>query len=216
MIITIANESGGASKSMLADNLAALRSMAGRKVLLLDNDPQHASVDWSSERAANCGGMYPQVAARSITGKGLQPELENLGYRYNDIVIDTESRDSLGSRSALIAAHVAIIPVDLERLEQLNEEKLLARIETARLFNPRLRILAVIISNEQHPAAEKIAVVRNFVARIPSARLFDTLIHSGSALRQAFQGGLSVCEYQPADPAAISEMKELCSEVFDS
>lgn len=212
MIITIANESGGASKSMLADNLAALRAIAGRKVLLLDNDPQHASVNWCAERQAS--GKRPQVAARPISGKGLQPELENLAYRYNDIVIDTESRDSLGSRSALIAAHVAIIPVDLECLEQLNEAKLLARIDTARLFNPGLRILVVAICAEEPPCAEKMAVVRDFVASIPAAQLFHTAIHSGSALRLAFQDGLSVCEYQPADREAISEMKELCSEIF--
>ncbi len=213
MIITVANESGGATKSMLADNLAALRTIGGRKVLLLDNDPQLPSVTWSGERQA--GGSHPRVAARSITGKGLQPKLENLAYRYHDIVIDTESRDSLGSRSALIAAHVAIIPIDLDRLEQLHEEKLVARIGAARQFNPRLRILVVITCSEPAPAAEKIAVVKNFVGRIPAAQLFPTLIHSGDALRQAFQEGLSIFECQPADQSAINKMKALCSEVFD-
>lgn len=212
MIITIANESGGTTKSILADNLAALRSIAGRKVLLLDNDPQHASVTWSSERSVS--GAHPPVAARTVTGKGLQPELENLAYRYNDIVIDTESRDSLGSRSALIAAHVAIIPVDLDRLEQLNEDKLLARIDNARMFNPRLRILVVAMAAEHQPYVHKLAVIREFVAKIPAAVLFPTLIHTGNGLQQAFQDGLAVCEYQPADQTSINEMRELCGEVF--
>ncbi|HTD06823.1 cobyrinic acid ac-diamide synthase [Undibacterium sp.] len=213
MIVTIANESGGATKSILADNLAALRTMAGRKVLLLDNDPQHPSVNWSCERQVS--GNHPPVAARPITGKGLQPELENLAYRYNDIVIDTESRDSLGSRSALTAAHVVIIPVDLDLLEKMNEEKMLARIGTARQFKPRLRILVVITCSEPLPCGQRIAIVRNFASKIAGAQLFPIVIHSGRALRQAFRDGLSICECRSAGQAAISEMQELCSEVFD-
>ena len=213
MIITIANESGGVSKTMLANSLATMRTMTGRSVLLLDNDPQHPSVGWNYEREMR--GKHPLISARSMTGKGMQPELENLTYRYQDIVIDTESRDSMGSRSALTAAHVAVIVIDLDQLDQLKEEKMLARIATARLLNPRLRTLVVMTSAERAPSPEKITIAKEFVSKIPAASLFHSAIHSGSTLRKAFHNGLSISEVRPADLEAIDEMQELCHEVFD-
>lgn len=144
MIITIANESGGATKSILAENLATIRTLAGRKVLLLDNDPQHPCVNWSYERQVK--GQHPPVAARSISGKGLQPELENLSYRYHDIVIDTESRDCMGSRSALSAAHVVIIAIDLDRLDHLHDGKLAARIAAVPQRDPYWQRIAASLS----------------------------------------------------------------------
>ncbi|MFZ6655126.1 cobyrinic acid ac-diamide synthase [Undibacterium sp. TJN19] len=212
MIITIANGSGGSAKSILTDNLAALRALAGHKVIVLDNDPGHTSLSWSSERRLH--GHCPPVAARSISGKGLQPELENLSCHYHDILIDTESRDCMGSRSALLAAHVALIAIDLENLAQFNEAVLINRIQIARQTNPDLRILVVMTSTEKFPASMDKARIQNFVQQIPAAQLFPGLLHSTAALHCAFQGGLSVSEYLPADHAAISEMQDLFSEVF--
>ena len=39
MIILIGGEKGGTGKTTIATNLAALRAMAGRDVLLVDTDP---------------------------------------------------------------------------------------------------------------------------------------------------------------------------------
>src|SRR5450755_3565443 len=66
MIITIANEKGGAEKSILANNLAALCALDGRNVLLIDADPHESSLTWSNERSA--AGIKPKVPARAISG----------------------------------------------------------------------------------------------------------------------------------------------------
>lgn len=212
MIITIANGAGGAAKSILADNLATLRTLAGHKVILFDNDPQLSSLKWSCERRSN--GHPVPIVARKISGKGLQPELENLRCHYQDIVIDSASRDCMGSRSALLAAHVAVIAVDLDQLDQLHEEELLTRVENACACNPGLRILVVMTSVQMQPSAEKIALVRNFSQKFKSAQLFSKVIHSGYALQLAYRDGLSISEYLPADHLAVAGMQELFGAVF--
>lgn len=212
MIITIANEKGGAEKSILANNLAALRAMDGREVLLIDGDPQKASLTWSSERSA--AGIQPRIPARAISGKGMQPELEILIPRYNDIVINTEGRDSMGSRSALNAARTVIIPIRPDQMDLASEKRLTMRIDAARIFNPRLRVLFVITCVKDDPSPQELAAVRSLVRKISAATLANTVIHEETAIRCALDEGLSISEYEPTDQRAIAEMTDLYREVF--
>ncbi|MFZ4873478.1 cobyrinic acid ac-diamide synthase [Janthinobacterium sp. Mn2066] len=120
----------------LASSLAALRAQAGRKVLLLDADPRHGALD---QAQAAGEPALAHLTARPISAKGLQPELEHLVNCYHDIVIDSEARDSLGSRSAMIAARVLVVSVD----GLADEANLVRRIAHARSINPGLRVLLV-------------------------------------------------------------------------
>lgn len=214
MIIAIANENDGAEKSILASSLAALRAVAGRKVLLIDADPCKLSLTWSSKRDA--AGVRPKVSACAISGKGLQPELENLIPRYDDIVIDTEGRDCLASRSALVAARIIIIPVRTGQIDPANQKKLIKRLETARIFNPGLRVLFVINRMHTSPSMEDFVAARAFAAKIMSATLADTVIQERTALHEAFDRGLCISEYRPIDEHAIAGMIDFYREVFES
>jgi len=100
----------------------------------------------------------------------MQGELENLAQRYQDIVVDTEGRDSLGSRSALIAAHVAVLPAEALHGDPARLARLAWRIESARLFNPSLRV--VIAACSEHCAdAESPCGAHVLAGCIPAARL---------------------------------------------
>jgi chromosome partitioning protein len=175
MIIAIANQSGGAGKTVVANNLALLRTRAGRKVMLVDTDPKASSCSWCSELAA--AGVQPRVAARAITGRSLVGELEMLRTRYNDIVIDTEGRDTAESRTALIAARLAVVPVTPAQVDLHSQYQLIARLNSARMFNPGLRVLFVLVGGADDPSEEERAAVRAYVARVMSATLASTVIH---------------------------------------
>lgn len=135
MIVTVVNEGPGEAKLALAEHLAALRGLAGRKVLLMDAD--------SHPHESPCGHAALPVAARAVCGKSVQAELENQGQRFQDIVVDADGRDSLGSRAALIAARVVVIPADDLHGDVVRTARLAGRIGNARLFNPALRIVIV-------------------------------------------------------------------------
>ncbi|MYM30046.1 AAA family ATPase [Duganella sp. CY15W] len=178
MIIAIASPGGGAGKTIVANNLALLRARAGRKVMLVDTDPRAASCAWCSELAA--AGVLPRFAARAITGRALLDELELLRVRYNDIVIDTEGRDTAESRAALIAARLAVVPVTPEQVDLASQYKLIARLNSARMFNPGLRVLFVLVGGADAPSDEERAAVRAYVARVMSATLASTVIHGAA------------------------------------
>ena len=214
MIITIAHGAGDCAKSIVADNLATLRTLSGSKLILLDNDARHSSLDWSRarRRTTDC----TPVTVRKVSGKGMQAELENLGFHYQDIVIDAEARDCMGSRSALQAAHVTILVIDLDQLAQLQEQELSMRIQLAQAENPRMRTVVVTSSTDVHAAANKVARVKDFVSKLAGAELFPYTLLCGGSFQQAYQDGLSVCEYPAAHPMTIKAMEALSSQVFAS
>ncbi|MBI3731219.1 MAG: hypothetical protein HY254_23185 [Burkholderiales bacterium] len=214
MIITIAHGAGDCAKSIVADNLATLRTQSGSKLILLDNDARHSSLDWSRarRRTADC----TPVTVRRVSGKGMQAELENLGFQYQDIVIDAEARDCMGSRSALEAAHVTILVIDLDQLEQLQELELSARIQIAQEENPRMHTLVVMSCRDVQAAADKVSRVKNFVSKLEAAELFPYPLFCGGSFHQAYQDGLSVCEYPAAHPMTIRAMQALSTKVFAS
>lgn len=212
MILVIATENEGIEKSILANNMATLRAMDACKVLLIDGDQQKISFAWG--KARHEAGIKPTVTTLSISAKGLQPELENLSPRYSDIVIDAEGRDCLASRSALIVARTALIPIRPDLTDEVCKEKLIARIASARLFNPCLQVFFVITCVGENPSMEELVSIRSFVAKIPAATLASTIVHEQIALRSANYRGLSIMEYKPADQRAITEMRNLYSEVF--
>ncbi|APA66829.1 MULTISPECIES: AAA family ATPase [unclassified Janthinobacterium] len=165
MIIAITDERGGMEKSIVAGRLAASRALAGRKVLLLDADPRQGAL--AQARIMHDGVTQnsvtrPRLMARAISAKGLQPELEHLVTCYHDIVIDSEGRDSMGSRSALIAARVLVVPLD-GGIDAAAQAGLTRRIAHARSFNPGLCVL--LATDTQASAAHTLA------ARIPAARV---------------------------------------------
>ncbi len=142
MIVAITDVAGSARKSILAAFLSMMQRRSGRQVVLVDNDPQHLSL--TLEKNCLDTAKFPRLDVRAISGKGMQPELENLGCRFQDIVIDTESRDSMGTRAALGAAHKVIIVMDSTQLDSVKCDQLIYRLMMARIDNPMLRIVLVL------------------------------------------------------------------------
>ncbi len=60
--IAVVNQKGGTAKSTTAVNLAATLAEQGRRVLLVDLDPQHSATDWLLGIAADVGkGVYAVI-----------------------------------------------------------------------------------------------------------------------------------------------------------
>lgn len=193
MIVAIATVNGGLEKSLLADNLATLRTRVGRKVLLIDIDPQQTSFNWRNMRCA--AAAKPTVPAPAISGKGVQPVLENLAFRYDDYIIDTQARDRLASSSALVAARIVNISLREERPDVVHRATLAKRIDMARLFNPGLKVMFVRVYTFPKRVGSAPTIIDALLATIPSATLASVIIHNNSSLRSAFAGGLPASEY---------------------
>lgn len=212
MIILIGGEKGGTGKTTLATNLAAMRALAGRDVLLIDTDPQGSSNYWVQSRDEE--SIMPRVACIQKFGKGLPAEVKDLANRYQDIIIDAGGRDSVELRSALVVTEKAYIPIqpsqfDIWTLNQMDE-----LVETAKGFNPELRAKVIISRSSTNPSVHESDETGKLLADFLNLELANVTIRDRIAYRKAAKDGLAVTELKPKDPKASEEMEILYNEVF--
>lgn len=93
------------------------------------------------------------------------------------VLVDTEGRDSAESRAALIAARLAVVPLKPDQADLSTRYQLIARLNAARMFNPGLRVLFVLVGGAGEPTDAERAAVRAYVAQVMSATLASTVIH---------------------------------------
>lgn len=212
MIILIGGEKGGTGKTTLATNLAAMRALAGRDVLLIDTDPQGSSNYWVQSRDEE--SIAPRVACVQKFGKGLPAEVKDLAHRYQDIIIDAGGRDSVELRSALVVTEKAYIPIqpsqfDIWTLNQMDE-----LVETAKAFNPGLQAKVIISRSSTNPSVHESDETGKLLADFLNLDLANVTIRDRIAYRKAAKDGLAVTELKPRDPKAVEEMEMLYQEVF--
>jgi chromosome partitioning protein len=213
MIVLIGGEKGGTGKTTLATNLAAMRALAGRDVLLIDTDPQGSANYWAQSRDEE--KITPRVACVQKFGKGIPAEVKDLATRYDDIIIDAGGRDSVELRSSMVIAEKVYIPIqpsqfDIWTLGQMDE-----LVETARGFNPGLQARVIISRSSTNPSVrESDQTGQLLLADFPNLDLADVTIRDRIAYRKAAKDGMAIVELSPKDSKATEEMESFYKEVY--
>ncbi len=213
MILLVGGEKGGTGKTTLAVNLAALRALAGRDVLLIDTDIQASASYWALSRDE--GKTLPRIACIQKFGKGLQAEVLDLATRYQDVLIDAGGRDSAELRAALVVAQRAFIPIQPSQFDIWTLGRMDDLVNTAQGFNPTLQAWVTISRASTNPSVSEVNEARSLLADFAHLQLADTVIRDRIAYRKAARYGLSVEELKPLDPKATEELRSLYQEVFD-
>ena len=107
-IVTIAQQKGGSGKTTLAANLA-LGFAAGRRVAILDTDPQGSLGRWFMTRRDRLGGAGLEFSTSSAWG--VSYECEKLKKSVDLVIVDTPPKVDADLRPALREADLVLIPV---------------------------------------------------------------------------------------------------------
>lgn len=177
MIIAVADQCGTCGKA-IGESLALLRSRSGRKVLVIEADSPHSPGACSGECLVP--GFGAHVPRHAITAGSLSAELEQFIPQYQDIVIETDGRDAPG-RAALIAARLVIVPIHASQADLACHYALIARLNSARMFNPGLHVMFVIAAGCVDPSNADLLEIRSYVAQVMSATLCATVIHTSAS-----------------------------------
>ena len=208
MIITVAQQKGGAGKTMLVANLAAAWARS-RQVTTIDIDPQKSLTRWGALRAerpsAPPASTPPAINMSDISGWRLAAEATRLRRTADVILIDSPPQIETDARQAIRAADLILIPL------QPSPPDLWAAEGTIALAAAEHRPVCLVLNRA--PASSRLrTLIETDIAR-RSLRLLPTSLGNRTAYPNAFAQGLGVIEAAPKSLAA-AEMLALLDDII--
>ena len=141
-VIALLNQKGGAGKTTLATHLAGEYALQGRRVTLLDADPQGSALDWAQRRAQS--GQNRLYGVFGLARDSLHQEAPQIALQADFVIIDGPPRVAALARSALLAADLVLIPVQPSAYDVWASHEMVQLVVEARVFRPALRAAFVI------------------------------------------------------------------------
>ena len=189
-IIAVAQQKGGAGKSTLASNLAVALLQGGKRVALLDTDPQASLTRWHGLRSTDATTLiFEAPSGWRVTGA-----LDKLKRGTDFIVMDTPPHADTDSKIAIRAADLVLIPLQASLPDLWASEATIALAESEK----RLHRLVL---NRLPSAGRMRDVVMEELARRKAPVMAETL-GNRTAYAAAFALGQGVTESAPRSPAA--------------
>lgn len=210
MIILIGSQKGGCGKSTLATNIAAALAVAGKDVMLVDADKQGSSSNWFLDRSEN--EALPQVNSVQKYDD-VRASVIDLNKRYEYVIIDAAGRDSVELRTAMIVAHIIIMPVRPSQFDLDTVSRMQEIYRDAKLLNPELKFFSIITMGPTNPVINESQEAQAFFVNYPEITLLKTIIRERKIYRDAISGiGKGVVEMN--NDKAKKEIESLLREVL--
>src|SRR5258707_1228244 len=136
MIVALLNQKGGVGKTTLALHVAGAWAAQGKRVVVIDADPQGSALDWSEQRAKE--GLPRLFGVVRLARDTLRVEAPEIARDFNHVLIDGSSRIAALMRSAMLAADLALVPAHPSPFDGSASGETLRLLQESRIFRPRL------------------------------------------------------------------------------
>ena len=209
-VIVVANQKGGVGKSTLSCNLAACAAQNGKKVMIVDADPQGSSMTWRSLREAD------NVSSIAITKPSIAKDIKNF-ENFDLVVVDAGGRDNTLFRAATMAAShgLMLIPVLASGVDVWATEDTFNILAEARALG--IDIPAFAVFNQLKPRASLVGQAKEALAELTKDNdvvLLNSRIGDREDFKKAFLVGQGVTEFVQSGKASI-EIQTLYNELLE-
>ena len=202
IVITVAQQKGGAGKTTLVANLAAALA-ATRRVAVLDIDPQHTLARWHALRA----GRGAAITLSDQAGWRLAATLDRLQATHDVVLIDSAPQVDADARRAIRAANVVLVPV------QPSAPDIWAAGATLQIAQEEKRPAHLVLNRVGPGARTRDATAREL--SVHGLTVLPQTLGNRAAFSHAFGLGLGVTEHAPRSLAA-TELRTLLDAVLSS
>lgn len=201
-IISIANSKGGAGKTTLCLVLAQAIADAGKRVLILDADPNRPIQTWASrlnDRGTSAEAALNQLSVDGdITESNIVDKIDAARETNDFVLIDLEGTASVAVSYAVGQSDFVLIPLQGSQLDADQAARVIGLIrQNAKAY--RREIPFGVIFTRVNPAIKPrdLAHIERALAenKIP---VFDTRLYERAAFRSIFQVGMTLQELTPA------------------
>lgn len=194
MVITLSGAKGGSGKSTLAVHLAAEWAARGRRVLLVDSDPQGTAITWGEVRAS-LGRNKPTVIP---TGDNVRQAVGELAANFDVTIIDTAGRQSARLVGALAVSDLAVLPCQPSGPDVWALEGSIQTVREVQELRPELRA-AIVINGEDRTKLSSSA--RKALDEIGVPVIGS--LNRRTAIAAATTAGEGITEREPKSPGAM-------------
>lgn len=201
LVLTLLNPKGGSGKTTLAAAIAVHATKAGRRVTLIDTDPQASLYQWSQRRSSEIA-----ISAQAVPVTGLARQIGALkrGREFDLIVIDTHG-SLTGIEPAVGHGDRVLIPIQPSGADLLELNKAL-------VYCQRQSAIVAIVANRVKTQAERIEIAQSLTALAAGrASVCSVQIGDRVAYRSHFLSGMTAEEV--GDRKAQQEIAQLCAEL---
>jgi chromosome partitioning protein len=203
-VYTIAQQKGGAGKTTLAAHLAVAWAADGKRVALVDIDPQGSLAAWDRARGEAGGTGRHSLTLIAVSGWRLSNEIERVSRDHDIVIVDSPPHAETEAKLAVRAAKLVVIPVQPSPMD------VWATQPTIRLAS-EAGTPVLIVLNRVPPRGKVIDQMRQKLVDlgwpVASAQIGNRIAFAASMLE-----GLSVIETAHAS-AAAAEIRALASEI---
>ncbi len=150
MIIAVCHRKGGTGKTTVATSVACELAQLGNKVLLIDSDPQGTASDWRAYSSDE--DSVPTVIGMATETLHRNGQVDQLAENYDHTIIDCPPALGPITRSALMAADLALIPTRPNAADLWALQDTLDLFQDARTFRENLKGRIIV---SQKPASSR-------------------------------------------------------------
>jgi chromosome partitioning protein len=202
-VITVAQQKGGSGKTTVSANLAIGFLRQGKRVALVDIDPQGSLGRWFMTRLETEAGPVDGLEFATSSAWGITYEVRKLSEKNDIVIIDTPPKADSDLRPALRVADLVVVPVSVSHVDLWATEGVL---DLARREDKE----AIIVLNQARQntrlGVEVAEAAEKLMARIADATLANRVIYA-----EALGQGRGAAEGRKTP--AQAEVDALASEV---